>query len=296
MRLSGWPPREIEPRMPFVRFDPPPVSLLYVPGHKARALEKARMLPADMIIIDLEDAVPVADKALAREQAAAAISAGFAGKLVAVRINRDGGELEAADLAMTRRVARLDAIVLPKVEQPAELERLLDGLIIPLIPMVESARAIFAARDIAAHPRVVALFAGVNDLAKDLRLPEGQHRAALTTALQMLVLAARAEGKLVYDGVWNRIDDLGGFKRDAAEGWSDGFDGKTLIHPDQVVATNATWGPTPDDMAEARELVAAHHGGATRFGDRMIEDMHVRAAERLILLGELRAARRKLMG
>ena len=272
-------------------FDPPPASILYVPGHKSRALEKARGLPADMIIIDLEDAVPTAEKSAARQGAAAAMALGFSGKLVAIRINGSDTDHHAADCALIAQL-RPDAVVLPKVDSPQSLDALALPADIPLIAMIESPAAIYAAPSIAAHRRVIALLAGLNDLAHDLQLPDGRDRSAMMLAIQSIVLAARANAVLAFDGVYNAIDDAPGFAAEAADGHRLGFDGKSLIHPSQVAPCNAAFAPGAAALADARALVAAAISGAERFDDRMVEDMHVDTARSLIRREELRAVRR----
>jgi len=271
-------------------FHPAPVSLLYVPGHKPRALDKARGLPADMLIIDLEDAVPADLKAEARDGARAALAAGFPGKRVALRLNGAGTAHHAADVALAADIMP-DAIVLPKIDAPEELDGIATPASIPLIGMIETPAGIFAARSIMAHPRLIGAIVGLNDIAHALRLPGGD-RWAMMHAIQTIVLAARAEGKLCFDGVYNAIDDAAGFAAEAAEGHRLGFDGKSLIHPSQVEPCNAAFAPDAGALAAAEALVAAASGGAERFEGRMIEDMHVDAAKQVIATEALRRARR----
>lgn len=266
-------------RMPHA-FVPPPRSLLYVPASNARALDQARTLPADMLLIDLEDAVPADRKDAARAAMQAAVAAGFPGKRVAVRINAHGHPEQTADLAAVAAVA-CDAIVVPKVDAASELAAPA-ALGRPLLAMIESAIGIYAARDIAAHAAVAGLIAGLNDLAIDLRLPDVTDRHAMQFAIQSLVLAARAGGKLVFDGVYNAIDDAAGFAAEVAESRRLGFDGKTLVHPSQIVPCNAAFAPTPAEIEEAEAIIAAAAGGAQRFRGRMIEDMHVALARALL--------------
>jgi (3S)-malyl-CoA thioesterase len=261
-------------------FAPPPRSLLYVPASNARALDKAHMLKADMLIIDLEDSVPADRKAEAREAMRAALAAGYVGKLVAVRINAFGHAEQAADIAAVTGTA-CDAIVVPKVDAPDELSAPA-ALGIPLFAMIESPAAVYAARDVAVHPAVAGLIAGLNDLAIELQLPDVTDRSAMSHAIQMIVLAARAGGKLAFDGVYNGIDDAIGFACEVAESRRLGFDGKTLIHPSQVVPCNSAFAPTPAEIEEAEAILAAATGGAQRFRGRMIEDMHVAQARALL--------------
>ncbi|ABF53923.1 HpcH/HpaI aldolase/citrate lyase family protein [Sphingopyxis alaskensis] len=257
-----------------------PRSLLYVPGSNARALEKAQALAADMLIIDLEDAVPADRKDDARAAMRAAVTAGYPGKRVAVRINGAGTAHQAADIDALAGLP-LDAVVLPKVDAIADLAPA-RGLGLPLLAMIETPAAIYAARDIAADPGVAGLIAGLNDLAHELKLPDGTDRDAMSHAIQAIVLAARAGGVWCFDGVYNAIDDVAGFAAEAAEGRRLGFDGKTLIHPSQVDPCNAAFAPTVREIAAAEALVAAATGGAQRHEGRMIEDMHVAAARALL--------------
>lgn len=256
-----------------------PRSLLYVPGSNARALEKARGLAADMLILDLEDAVPEDRKEAARAAMRAAVAEGYAGKRVAVRINAGGSAHQAADLGAVAGLA-LDAVVLPKVERPADLDPA-RGLGVPLLAMIETPAAIYAARDIASDPAVCGLIAGLNDLAHALKLPGGD-RGAMGLSIQAIVLAARAGGVWCFDGVHNAIDDADGFAAEAADGRRLGFDGKTLIHPSQVDPCNRAFAPSEREIAAAEALVAAATGGAQRHEGRMIEDMHVAAARALL--------------
>jgi citrate lyase subunit beta/citryl-CoA lyase len=278
-----------------MKFQPAPVSLLYVPGHKARALEKAKGLPADMIVIDLEDAVPADEKTQAREGARAAISAGFPGKVVALRLNGIDSAHHGDDIALLETVTP-DAIVLPKIERAEELDQLASPAAIPLIAMIETPAGVFSAREIAAHPRLAGVIAGLNDLAHSLKLPGGGDRWAMMHAIQTIVLAARGAGKICFDGVYNAIDDAAGFAAEASEGHRLGFDGKSLIHPSQVEPCNAAFAPDEAALAEAEALVAAASGGAERYEGRMIEDMHVEGARALIATEALRAERRAAKG
>ena len=257
-----------------------PRSLLYVPGSNARALEKAQGLVADMLIIDLEDAVPADRKAEARAAMRAAVNAGYPEKRIAVRVNATGTGEQADDIAALAGLA-LDAVVLPKVDATSDLDPL-RGLGLSIFAMIETPAAIYAARDIAADPATHGLIAGLNDLAHELKLPDGMDRRAMSHAIQAIVLAARAGGVWCFDGVYNAIDDAAGFAAEAAEGRRLGFDGKTLIHPSQVDPCNLAFAPSAREIAEAEALVAAATGGAQRHEGRMIEDMHVAAARALL--------------
>ncbi len=262
-----------------------PASVLYVPAHKPRAIAKARGLAVDMIVLDLEDAVPAADKEAARTAVAQALAEGFGAIAVAVRVNR--GEGMADDLHAFAATAP-DYIVVPKVDCPADLP---DGPPAPLLAMIETPIGVLDARAIAGDPRVVGLIAGLNDLAHGMHLPNGIDREAMTLSLQTIVLVARASGVWCFDGVCNAIDDEVLFIAEAKAGHRLGFDGKTLIHPAQVTACNAAWAPAPDAVDEARRIVALAGEGAQRFESRMIEAMHVAAAHRTIARADLNARR-----
>lgn len=264
---------EIGDRLQLVR------SALYVPGSNARALEKARALDADMLIIDLEDAVAEENKEVAREAAIAVTADGFPGKLVALRINAVGSAHQAADIAAAAR-CRIDALVIPKIERATELDAIAANL--PLIAMVETPAGLYAAREIAEHSSLAGLIAGTNDIAAETGIRPGPKREGLELALQTIVLATAAARKPAFDGVCNRLDDLDGFEAECRQGRCYGFTGKTLIHPNQIPIANAAFSPSPEELADALELVAAAKGGAQRFQGRMIESMHVEEAQRTI--------------
>ncbi|HET9638180.1 MAG TPA: CoA ester lyase [Allosphingosinicella sp.] len=252
-------------------------SLLFLPASNPRAIEKARGLAADMVVLDLEDAVKPEDKDQARVAAVEAAAAGFPG-LCAIRINSNGPWHE-ADLAAVAS-SRADYVIVPMTpgpEAPLEAARATGK---PVLAMIETARGILAAAAIA--PATAGLIAGTNDLAADLGLRPGGDRAALATALQTLLLAARAAGVAAFDGVYNRLDDPDGFAAQCAEGRSFGFDGKSLIHPSQIDPANRLFGPTGDEVEAARRLLAAATGGAERFEGEMIERMHVEQARRVL--------------
>ncbi len=260
---------------------PAPRSALYLPASNARAIEKARGLAADMVLLDLEDAVKPDMKDAARAAAVEAVAIGFGGRPVAIRANGTGTEWHRADIAAIAGSAA-DFIILPKVESAGEASSAAAAAGKPLLAMIESPRAIFAAAQIASAPGVAGLIAGMNDLANDLRLPPGDGRDGLVLALQTIVMAARAGGVWALDGVFNKLDDPDGLARECGEGRRFGFDGKTLIHPNQIETANRCFSPSAAELEEAQALVAAASGGAERFGDRMIETMHVEAARRLL--------------
>ena len=250
-------------------------SLLFLPASNPRAIAKARASDADLVILDLEDAVKAEDKASAREAAVAAIAQDWP-MPVAIRINGVGTPWHDADLAALTN-ANCDLVVLPSVRSVEEVRSIKLG--IPLAAMIESAAAVIDAAAIAQQCN--ALIVGTNDLAADLRLP-GVDRAAMAYALQATVMASRAAGIAVFDGVYNAIDDPDGFAAEAAQGRALGFDGKTLIHPGQIALCHAAFAPSADELARAERLVAAATGGAERFEGAMIETMHVDAARRLL--------------
>lgn len=256
-------------------------SLLFLPASNARAIEKARELACDMVILDLEDAVQEDRKEEARAALAPALAQGFGGRLVAVRVNAVERAHHAADIAALGGLAP-DFIVLPKTEAAAQVSGVHDATGRPVIAMVESAKGVVKAQDIAETPGVAGLFMGNNDLRHDLRIPLDADRAGLMLAMQGVILAARLHGKAVFDGVYNRLEDAEGFAAECHEGRALGFDGKTLIHPGQIASANTIFGASDQELAEASALIAAFSGGAERYEGRMIEDMHIAQARALL--------------
>jgi citrate lyase subunit beta/citryl-CoA lyase len=253
-------------------------AILFLPASNPRAIMHARESDADLVILDLEDAVKPEDKDAAREAAVDAISEEWP-MPVAIRINGVGTEWHGQDLvAVTHSNPAL--VVMPRVEDKEELTFVRKQSGCPVAAMIETAKGVLAAHEVARDS--VALIAGTNDLAADLRLPRGAGRAPLQTALQSIVLAARAQGIAVFDGVYNQLDDLEGFAAEAAEGRMLGFDGKSLIHPSQIAPCHAAFAPTDGEIARAQRLLEAATGGAERFEGEMIERMHVESAERLL--------------
>ena len=250
-------------------FDRP--AILFLPASRPSAIAKARGSAADLVILDLEDAVKPADKDAARAAAVAAVADVWP-MPVAIRVNGDDSAWHEKDMAAVN-ASGCDLIVIPGVEAPPPRQSK------PVAAMIESARGVINAPPIA--EACAALIVGTNDLAADLRLPSVD-RAAMGYALQATLLAARAAGIAVFDGVFNRLDDPAGFAAEAAASRALGFDGKSLIHPDQIAACHAAFAPSADELARARRLVAAATDGATRFEDEMVEVMHVAAARRLI--------------
>ncbi|PZU09199.1 CoA ester lyase [Sphingomonas sp.] len=257
-------------------------SALYLPASNARAIAKARTLAADLVILDLEDAVPDEAKHDALHAAiAAAEEGGFPG-LVSIRINASGTPWHRHEVAAIAASGAVDLVVVPKVESANGIAALAAKLERPLLAMIETPAGVFNAAAIAAGQGVAGLIAGTNDLAATLRLPPGAPRASLSMALQAIVLAARASGGIALDGVWNRLDDPEGFEAECREGRLLGFDGKALIHPSQVEPCIRCFSPDAAEVEEAEALIAAATGGAERFRGRMVETLHVEAAKRLL--------------
>lgn len=256
-------------------------SALFLPASNPRAIEKARTVGADLVILDLEDAVRDEDKSAARVAAVDAALRGFGKALVAIRVNgTDRAEHEPDCRAV--RGSEADLAVLPMVGDLEVLAAFAQGVGKPVLAMIETPNAVLGAAGIARTAGVVGLIAGTNDLCAATGIRNDAGRAGLVTALQTMVLGARAAEVAVFDGVYNRLDDLAGFESEARQGVAFGFDGKALIHPNQVAPANRVFGPSPDEIEEATELVAAAGGGAERFRGRMVETLHVEAARRLL--------------
>ena len=279
-------------------------SVLYMPGSKDRALEKARTLAADALILDLEDAVAPAEKARARDLVAAAVrSGGYGTRKLIVRVNGLDTEWGRDDIS-TAAAAGPDAILLPKVESAAmlaELAGLMEEGGAPertrIWAMMETPRGTLAAAEIAAaHPRLEGFVMGTNDLVKDLGAAHTPDRTPLITALGLSLLAARAEGLVCVDGVYNAFKDDEGLRAACVQGRDMGFDGKTLIHPAQLAVTNEVFAPSDEAVALAREQVAAFEEAESRgegvavVGGRIVENLHVVQARRLIGRAEAIAA------
>ena len=253
-------------------------SLLFLPASKPRAIAKAREVSADLVILDLEDAVKPEDKAAARDAAVEALATPWRVP-IAIRINGAGSEWHSLDLDAAAR-STADLIVVPRAISAHLVHEVVETVSKPVLAMIETAAGVLAAAEIA--PATAGLIAGTNDLAADLRLPPSAGRAPLQTALQTIVLAARAAGVAVFDGVFNELENAPGLVAEAEEGRRLGFDGKSLIHPSQIEPCRRAFAPTEAEIEHARRLVAAFDGGAERFEDQMIERMHVEAARRLL--------------
>ncbi len=253
-------------------------ALLFLPASNPRAIAKARESDADLVILDLEDAVKPEDKDMARHAAVEAVAEPWP-MPVAIRINGVGNQWHGPDLVAIAH-ARVDLVVMPRVEDKEELAFVRKQSGKTVAAMIETAKGVLAAHHVA-HD-AAALIAGTNDLAADLRLPRQAGRKPLQTALQSIILAARSQSIAAFDGVYNQLDDPDGFAAEAAEGRMLGFDGKSLIHPSQIAPCHAAFAPTDEELGRARRLVAASTGGAERFEGEMIERMHVESAERLL--------------
>ncbi len=269
-------------------------SVLYIPGSKERALDKARTLPTDAIIFDLEDAVAPDAKASARTTLAAALrEGGFGKRAKIVRINALTTEWGLEDVRVLRD-AGADAILLPKVNTRSDVDNLADLLspTMPIWTMMETPVSVFNARDIAAHGRVTGLVTGTNDLTKDLNCRYRADRLPLMTALQMIVMAARAARIVAIDGVYNRFRDGDGLKAECEQGRDLGFDGKTLIHPAQVEVTNTAFAPTQSEVELAGRQIAAYEQsmasgqGVAVVDGQIVENLHVVAAKRILAKAE----------
>ena len=266
-------------------------SVLYLPANRESAVAKARTLPADCIILDLEDAVQPDAKDAARAAAVAAAQAGgWGSRELLLRVNGVATAWSAADFAAARS-GGFAAIVVPKVDSADEARAavaLAGG--IPVWAMIETPRGVLDAPAIAAVPGVVALLAGMADLAKDLRARPDAARTPLLYALSAIVLAARAAGKMAFDGVYTDIHDASGFEAEAKQGLMLGFDGKTLIHPSQVAPCNAAFSPSQAEVDDAAALIAAYQdglakgAGVTTFKGKLVEVIHVIEAQRVLAL------------
>jgi citrate lyase subunit beta / citryl-CoA lyase len=279
-------------------------SALYMPGANERALEKAATLPADALILDLEDAVAPDAKAAARARVCEAAASGRYGRReVAIRANGLDTSWYADDVAAIA-AAGPDALLVPKVGSAADVHAIEAALEAGGAPdrtriwvMVETPRAVLRAAEIAgASERLAVLVVGTNDLAKELRAEHVPGRAPLTTALQQLVLGARDGGKVILDGVFNDLDDADGFAAECLQGRQFGMDGKTLIHPKQLEAANRVFAPTEDEVAHARTVIEAFEEagregrGVVTVGGRMIENLHVEQARDTVARAEAIAA------
>ena len=253
-------------------------SALFLPASNPRAIAKARDSGADLVILDLEDAVKPADKDAARWAAVRALAEPWA-MPVAIRINGAGTEWHSLDVDAVGS-SKANLIVVPRAISAHLVRAVAEAAGKPVLAMIETAAGVLAAAEIGQES--AGLIAGTNDLRADLRLPLDSGRSAISAALQMIVLAGRASGIAVFDGVYNRLDDADGFLAEAREGRALGFDGKTLIHPSQIAPCHQAFAPSEVEVEQSRRLVDAFNGGAERFEGSMIERMHVQQAQRIL--------------
>ncbi len=268
-------------------------SVLYIPGSKERALEKARTLPVDAIIFDLEDAVAADEKDNARETLKSALAAGgYGARVKIVRINGLDTEWGRAD-AEALRDMDADVVLLPKVSSAADVDALaaITGDL-PIWAMMETPRGMLNASEIAAHPLMAGFVMGTNDLAKELQTRFRADRLPLMTSLGLCLLAAKAEGLIIIDGVYNAFKDDEGLAIECAQGRDMGFDGKTLIHPAQIDITNAAFAPSESEIDLARRQIAAFEEvealgqGVAVVDGKIVENLHVVTAREILAKAE----------
>ncbi|WP_425591007.1 HpcH/HpaI aldolase/citrate lyase family protein [Candidatus Neomicrothrix sp.] len=275
-------------------------SVLYMPGANTRALEKARGLSADSLILDLEDAVAPDAKAEARDNVVAALTSGeYGNRELTIRVNGLDTDWHADDLAAAA-AAGPAAVVVPKVNSPADVAAIEAGLQAGGAPehtkiwaMVETPQAMLDCANIAAaSERLTVLVMGTNDLAKELHAAHVPGRQPLLTGLGLCLLGARAAGKVILDGVYNDVRDPEGFEAECRQGAQMGFDGKTLIHPGQLDAANAVFAPADAEVESSREIIAAFEAaqregkGVVTVNGRMIENLHVENARRVLAMAD----------
>jgi citrate lyase subunit beta/citryl-CoA lyase len=283
-------------------------SVLFMPGSNARALEKARNLPADGLILDLEDAVAPDAKAKARELIAQAVAArGFGKREVLIRINALDTPWWREDIAMAAQ-ARPDGILVPKVSSVADLNSVAARLAetgadasLAVWAMIETARAVLHAEELAAtsrdgKTRLAGFVFGPNDISRETRIKMLPGRATMIAMITHCVLAARAGAIEILDGPYSEFSNLEGFAAECRQARDLGFDGKTLIHPSQIEACNAIFTPPPEEVAQARRIIAAFSlpenasRGAIQLDGQMVERLHAEMAERTIAIADAIAA------
>lgn len=280
-------------------------SVLYMPGANERALEKAKTLDVDALILDLEDSVSPDAKTEARDRVCAAARSGEYGhREVVIRTNGIDTEWHADDLAAAAK-AGPDAILVPKVNSADEVRAIEAAMVAAGAPetthiwaMIETPTAIRNVYDICtASKRLAVLVMGNNDLVAELHADHIPGRTPILTALSLAKLAAAESGKVILDGVFNNVKDVEGFEIEATQGRDFGFDGKTIIHPSQIEPTNRIFAPSPEAIEHAREIIAAFEEataagkGVVTVGGKMIENLHVRDAERILAFADAIAAR-----
>ncbi|OOY32969.1 CoA ester lyase [Thioclava sp. F36-6] len=280
----------------------PTRSVLYIPGSKERALEKATGLACDAIIFDLEDAVAIEEKANARALLAKTLTeVDYGPRMKIVRINGLDTEWGREDVLAfadaIRNGAKVDAILIPKVSTPADLVEVADLIQgVPLWAMMETALGMLNAGDIAAYPRLEGMVMGTNDLAKELGSRFRADRLPMLPGLGLCLLAAKAHGKIIVDGVYNAFKDDEGLKAECEQGRDMGFDGKTLIHPAQLEVCNAAFAPSEAEIDLARRQIAAFEEaekagqGVAVVDGKIVENLHIVTARQVLAKAEAIAA------
>ena len=277
-------------------------SVLYIPGSKERALEKATGLACDAIIFDLEDAVAVEEKVNARAILTKALTeSDFGGRARIVRVNGLDTEWGREDvLAMAEAIragAKIDAILIPKVSMRGDIDAVADLVHgVPLWAMMETAMGMLNAAEIAAHPRLEGMVMGTNDLAKEMQSRFRADRLPLLTGLGLCLLAAKTYGRIIVDGVYNAFKDDAGLKAECEQGRDMGFDGKTLIHPAQLEIANAAFAPSEAEIDLARRQIEAFDAaqaqglGVAVVDGKIVENLHIVTARQVLAKAEAIAA------
>jgi citrate lyase subunit beta/citryl-CoA lyase len=273
-------------------------SVLYMPSSNERALEKAKTIGCDGLILDLEDAVAPDAKPAARDAAAAAAASGEYGRrTVTIRVNGIGTQWHDDDIVAAAQAGPA-GVVVPKVDSAAEVRSLVAALEKAGAPdhtrlwaMVETPEAIFNVRELAAaSDRLAVLVMGTNDLVKELYAEHVPGRAPLLTALSLSLLAARAAGVMILDGVYNDVKDTEGFRAECRQGRELGFDGKTLVHPGQVDDANEAFAPSEQAVEDARGILRAWEdgrgSGVVTYRGKMVENLHVESARRTLTIAD----------
>ncbi|KFE35928.1 citrate lyase subunit beta [Thioclava atlantica] len=280
----------------------PTRSVLYIPGSKERALEKATGLACDAIIFDLEDAVAIEEKSKARALLAKTLTeVDYGARMKIVRVNGLDTEWGRDDILTfaeaIRAGAKVDAILIPKVSSPADLDAVADLIQgVPLWAMMETALGMLNASAIAGHARLEGMVMGTNDLAKELGSRFRPDRLPMQTGLGLCVLAAKAQGKIIVDGVYNAFKDDEGLRAECEQGRDMGFDGKTLIHPAQLEICNAAFAPSEAEIDLARRQIAAFEEaekvgqGVAVVDGKIVENLHIVTARQVLAKAEAIAA------
>ena len=270
-------------------------SVLYIPASKERALEKARTMPVDAIIFDLEDAVAPTEKTSARATLAQALTGSYGNRTRIVRVNGLDTEWGEADVRAADAMD-CDAILLPKVETTAQLDSLAALTDKPLWAMMETPLGMLAAAQIAAHPRLAGMVMGTNDLAKELNSRFRADRLPMLTGIGLCILAAKAHDVVIVDGVYNAFKDDEGLRAECTQGRDLGMDGKTLIHPAQVEIANAGFAPDAEEIDLARRQIDAFEEaekagqGVAVVDGKIVENLHVETARKTLARAEAIAA------